>query len=151
MEVATRQGNRGQVESMKTSLPLGWQRSARATLVALVAGSITLVAAPGAAQLQTRSLSQAADEQDLPAPAPTLAPVRPGRIGDSPVGEIGQRQTRDRPPAGVEPLARFNGRIANRVESRLRNRIDPYYDPQANATSPFLSASDQARVAGQRR
>lgn len=64
-------------------------------------------------------------------------------------GQTGQRQTREQiaQDAGIEPMARINGR----VQSRIRNRIDRYYDPQANAVSPFEVASDQARAAGRPR
>lgn len=66
---------------------------------------------------------------------------------------IGQRQSREllSQDAGIEPMARINGRIQNRVQSRIRNRIDRYYDPQANAVSPFEVAGDQARTAGRPR
>lgn len=64
--------------------------------------------------------------------------------------QIGQRQTREKLSlnAGINPMARIDGRIQNRIQSRIRNRIDPYYDPQANAISPFKIAGDQARTAG---
>lgn len=69
------------------------------------------------------------------------------------IGRAGQRQSREQiaQDAGIKPMARINGRIRNRVESRIRNRIDRYYDPQANATSPFEVAGDQARTAGRPR
>ncbi len=66
-------------------------------------------------------------------------------------GRIGLRQTREEAAPNVKPLARIQSRIASRVQSRLRTRIDRNYDPQANATSPFETASDQARVAGRPR
>lgn len=71
----------------------------------------------------------------------------PGRVADSAVGEVGQRQSRDQLETGTLPTARLNGRIQNRVQSRIRNRIDRYYNPTANATSPFQVASDEARTA----
>lgn len=62
----------------------------------------------------------------------------------------GQRQTREllSQDAGIEPIARINGRIQNRVQSRIRNRIDRYYSPQANAASPFEVAGDQVHSTG---
>ncbi len=60
---------------------------------------------------------------------------------------VGQRQTREEavPIAGVNPMTRINSRVANRVQSRFRNRIDRYYDPRANATAPFNVAAEQVR------
>lgn len=60
---------------------------------------------------------------------------------------VGQRQTREQvaPIAGITPMTRINSRVANRVQSRFRNRIDRYYDPSANATSPFKVAEERAR------
>lgn len=71
-----------------------------------------------------------------------------GRVAGSAVGQVGQRQVRGQALGGVEPIARINSRVANRVESRIRNRIDQYYNPQANATTPFRVAGQQARTAG---
>jgi hypothetical protein len=87
----------------------------------------------------------------LLAPAvPTVAQTQQsGRTADSAVGEVGQRETRADPATGIQPMARINNRIQNRVQSRIRNRIDRFYDPQANATSPFTVAGEQARTAGQ--
>lgn len=81
------------------------------------------------------------------------ATAQNGPIGDvarSTAGQVGQRQTRAEIAPNIVPTARLDGRIANRVQSRIRNRIDRNYDPQANATSPFEVAGDQARVAGRR-
>lgn len=86
--------------------------------------------------------------QQQPDPrAPQLAPVEAGRTAESAVGRAGQRQTRDKAAPGISPMSRVTNRINNRVESRIRNRIDQNYDPQANATSPFEVAGDQARTA----
>lgn len=63
-------------------------------------------------------------------------------------GKVGQRQTREEAAPNLQSLRRVQNRISNRVQSRLRNRIDRFYDPQANATSPFEVASDQARTTG---
>lgn len=93
--------------------------------------------------------------QDEP-PEQTQTPVRPiqaGRVADSSVGEVGQRQTREgaAAEAGITPMARIASRIQNRVQSRIRNRIDRDYDPQANATNPFEAAEEETRSAGRPR
>lgn len=78
---------------------------------------------------------------------PTNSGVRSaGTLSRSAVGTVGQRKNRDNATIGVAPTGRLNSRIANRVQSRIRNRIDRYYDPEANATSPFQVAADQARL-----
>jgi hypothetical protein len=78
--------------------------------------------------------------------------VDQGETARSTVGQVGERQTPEQlgRDAGIEPMARITSRIQNRVQSRIRNRIDRYYDPQANATSPFDVAGNQARTAGRR-
>ncbi|KQM78770.1 hypothetical protein ASE70_18935 [Sphingomonas sp. Leaf22] len=83
----------------------------------------------------------------------SLPATQQGETARSAAGQTGQRQTREEvaAEAGIEPMGRINGRIQNRVQSRIRNRIDRYYDPQANATSPFAVAGDQARTAGRPR
>lgn len=94
------------------------------------------------------------DTQQQPAPIQqTLPETRQGETARSTAGQAGQRQTREllSQDAGIEPMARINGRVQNRVQSRIRNRIDRYYDPQANAASPFEVAGDQARTAGRPR
>lgn len=94
------------------------------------------------------------DAQDQVAPVQQPLPeTRQGETARSAAGQTGQRQTREELAAevGIEPMGRINGRIQNRVQSRIRNRIDRYYDPQANATSPFTVAGDQARTAGRPR
>lgn len=94
------------------------------------------------------------DVQDQVAPVQQPLPeTRQGETARSAAGQTGQRQTREELAAevGIEPMGRINGRIQNRVQSRIRNRIDRYYDPQANATSPFAVAGDQARTAGRPR
>jgi hypothetical protein len=123
----------------------------RLTLVAAIFLT-TIVPASG----QERTVPPAGvaieEQDDTPAPPPPpLRPTQPGRLADSPVGEVGQRITRDRPVAGIEPMARLSNRIANRVQSRIRNRIDRSYDPQANAASPFVNAEEQARAASRPR
>ena len=80
--------------------------------------------------------------------APVAAQDQPvGSVADSAAGKAGQRQETDQNTANIDPIARLDTRIQNRVQSRIRNRIDRYYDPQANATSPFKVAADQARTA----
>jgi hypothetical protein len=80
-------------------------------------------------------------------PSPVVVQDRTGRTVDVNGGRVGQRQTREQaaPALGVNPMARVNSRIPNRVQSRMRNRIDQYYDPSANARSPFVIAEAQAR------
>lgn len=80
----------------------------------------------------------------------TFAQQRPSDVATSSAGRAGERQVRGTlDAAGIEPMARLDSRIANRVQSRLRSRIDRFYDPQANASSPFTVASEQARTTGQ--
>jgi len=110
---------------------------------------LIMLAAPVVAQDRYQD-----DAQGQPAPIQQPLPeTRPGETARSVAGQTGQRQTRDQiaAEAGIEPMARIDGRIQNRVQSRIRNRIDRNYDPQANATSPFVVAGDQARTAGRPR
>lgn len=75
-----------------------------------------------------------------------------GQVARSAAGQVGQRQTREQAAAKVAPMSVVaNGRIQNRIQSRLRARIDRYYDPQANTLSPFVVAADQERVATKKR
>ena len=110
----------------------------------------------GVATLLASTISLSAQimpqQDEVPAVAPQ-SDARPRQTAISPTGQAGQRQTRDQlaVKAGIEPLARIGGRIENRVHTRIRNRIDRYYDPLANATSPFVVAGDQARTAAPRR
>ena len=80
-------------------------------------------------------------------PVQQTQPIQVGRVASSSAGQAGQRQTREQAVQGAAPMERIASRIQNRVQSRLRNRIDRNYDPQANATSPFAIAEDQARAA----
>jgi len=92
--------------------------------------------------------------ETAPVAQPTTGPqARPGETPRSTAGQAGRRQTREQVArdSGIEPMARIESRIQNRAQTRLRNRIDRYYDPQANATSPFVVAGEQARTAGRRR
>lgn len=92
-------------------------------------------------------------QEQAPPVQQQLPETRQGETARSAAGQAGQRQTREQiaQDAGIEPMARINGRVQNRVQSRIRNRIDRYYDPQANAASPFEVAGDQARTAGRPR
>jgi hypothetical protein len=110
---------------------------------------VMLSAAPVVAQDRYQD-----EEQGQVAPVQQPLPeTRQGETARSVAGQTGQRQSREllSQDAGIEPMARINGRIQNRVQSRIRNRIDRYYDPQANAASPFEVAGDQARTAGRPR
>lgn len=99
-----------------------------------------LVALPAAAQDMERS----DDTQDML----MTQPAPPRENPRSAAGQAGQRQTRQQvaQDTGIEPMGRINSRIQNRVQSRIRNRIDRLYDPQANATAPFVVAGDQLRT-----
>lgn len=86
--------------------------------------------------------------------APPAPPVRvsnvpqgesvTGRIVDSAAGRAGQRVTRDQ-ATGIRPMSRISSRLVNRVQARLRTRIDRNYDPTANATRPFEVADEQLK------
>jgi len=110
----------------------------RLCLTALAGGSCIL-ASPVACQTRERLTP---DDATSP-----LADTPVARTPEANAGKIGQRQTRADVVSGVgiDPMARIDSRIANRVQSRLRNRIDKYYDPQSNSTSPFLVAQEQTR------
>lgn len=72
---------------------------------------------------------------------------------DTGAGRVGQRQSRDELArvTNGQPLARIDSRIGNRVQSRVRNRLDRNYHPTANATSPFEVAEQRStRVNGHR-
>ncbi|MDG5973003.1 hypothetical protein JAGODDHD_03773 (plasmid) [Sphingomonas paucimobilis] len=93
-------------------------------------------------------------EQEAPMRSASPLPMTgQGETARSAVGQAGQRQSREQVAVdtGIEPMGRINRRIQNRVQSRIRNRIDRYYSPQANATSPFAVASEQAAGAGRSR
>ena len=111
---------------------------------------VTILATPAIAQVRSNT-DQPIPQQEGASTFSNNSPT--WRTGDVGSGQAGQRQTRETlsQDAGIEPMARINGRIQNRVQSRIRNRIDRYYDPQANAASPFEVAGDQARTAGRPR
>jgi hypothetical protein len=120
--------------------------------------SAILAASPVIAQVRatpgTDSSANQEDEQPLFQQEQTpLETNQVGRTAQSMAGQIGQRQTRDTAAtqAGIKPMARIASRIQNRVQNRIRNRIDSNYDPQANATDPFVVAGDQARTNEQAR
>ncbi|MBB5700135.1 hypothetical protein [Sphingomonas yantingensis] len=97
------------------------------------------------AQAQTRP----DDPSEQAADAGQLQP-HPSRTAETGTGVIGQRQTAAQAAPNLEPLGRVNNRVANRVQNRIRNRIDRYYDPRANATSPFEIAGEQVQRASSR-
>lgn len=114
--------------------------------VPCILAALCALAAPGAADAQDRGAPP-------PDPAPVIVDARAAKTVDTGAGRIGERQTREGAArqTGVEPMARIQNRVANRVQSRLRTRIDRNYDPRANATSPFVVASDQVRAVGRPR
>lgn len=82
----------------------------------------------------------------FPASAQQQQPSQ-GRAARSPVGEVGQRQTRQRPETGIAPMARIENRLDTRVPLRIRNRIDRDYDPQADPAARYRAATERARAA----
>ena len=115
----------------------------------VVAFGCLLAALPAAGQVRP-SAPMTVEEDTTP-----IAPLPPrtmtnssqaGRVADSSVGQVGQRQGRAQLNPTVQPMARISNRIQNRVQSRIRNRIDRAYDPQANAASPFAVAEDETRT-----
>lgn len=75
-----------------------------------------------------------------------LSPV--ARTAKSANGRVGERSSLAADLDAPSPMARIDNRVRNRVENRLRNRIDEFYDPRANATSPFVVAAAQSRKSG---
>lgn len=105
------------------------------------------------AQVVRPSTGASGDQIDTPPmPITSLPETLPGQTATSTAGQAGRRQSRDElaQEAGIPPMARIGGRVQNRAETRIRNRIDRYYDPQANTVSPFVVAGDQARTAVRR-
>lgn len=107
----------------------------------LVVG-ITMLLYPVAALSQDR-LDNAAPPQQPSAKTDTPPPQDKSSIlgAKSAAAIISARKPRGE--VGINPLERQDTRIANRVESRIRNRIDRYYDPLANAESPFKVANER--------
>lgn len=95
-------------------------------------------------QAQERETSNVTDSTE------ELQVAQAARTAQAAVGEVGQRQTRAHATSSVAPMDRISSRVQNRVENRLRNRLDRFYDPKANATTPFERASAEAREAGGR-
>ncbi len=120
-------------------------------IMALLAMSLAVPAVQVVAQVRTTSDStDQGDNGQVDVQQQRQIPVQinqAGRVGDSAVGQVGQRQTRENAEltTGIKPTARLASRIQNRVQNRIRNRIDRDYDPKANATDPFAIAEDQAR------
>lgn len=117
----------------------------------IVVGSV-LVAVPAAAQFHLAGASSQSKGDEMPmVPQQEVSPVlnSPGRVAQSSVGQIGQRQTRDiaDAQAGIKPMARISNRIENRVENRSRTRIDRGYAPASNSTESFQVAQDQSSKA----
>jgi hypothetical protein len=67
------------------------------------------------------------------------------QVATSSAGQAGRRETREEAATRINPLAAVNGRVQNRVQSRLRTRIDRFYAPDANTLSPFVVAAERAR------
>lgn len=103
----------------------------------------------GAIPVSAQPPEKRAPADEEPAMLPDPAPI--ARTADVGSGQVGQRQTRETAVPDAMPLDRLSTRVTNRVQNRIRNRIDRYYDPQANATSPFQVAQDQARTTSPRR
>ena len=78
----------------------------------------------------------------------TAASAQDTRIANPAASQLGQRQRPNQAAQGIAPTARISSRVQNRIQSRIRNRIDRDYNAQADATSSFKIASDQARVTG---
>lgn len=106
----------------------------------------TLIVSPASAQEEKPDNSLL----DAPALPSTVDGVSdPGRVAESLAGRAGQRQNKDE-LQNIKPLARVENRFANRVQNRLRARIDRYRDLRANTASPFTVAADQIREADPR-
>lgn len=121
-------------------------------MIGVVVMAVACLAMPVRAA-QTRDRSDEAQEEPLPPPRPTgtdddrFKPAS-GKVANSAAGRAGERQNKSS-VAGILPTARVETRVANRVQARLRNRIDRYYDPQANAISPFKVAGETSKRQGQ--
>lgn len=126
--------------------------------IPMLIGLILLLAtSPAIAQSSQSGLSTSdSEDEDQSVLQQQQTPVETNPTGPtarSSAGQVGQRQTRDTAAqqAGIKPMARISNRIQNRVQNRIRNRIDRNYDPQANATDPFVVADEQAREGGRPR
>ncbi|WP_454598017.1 hypothetical protein [Qipengyuania sp. SM2507] len=117
-------------------------------LLGVTAAAILVLGLPMAATAQEIPAPDTTDDEESAEQADTQNEglQRTARTADTGIGEVGQRQTAQDGPAMREPLGRITSRISNRVENRIRNRIDRYYDPTANATSPYEKADRQTRA-----
>ncbi|MBN2974450.1 hypothetical protein JW805_20900 [Roseomonas aeriglobus] len=106
--------------------------------------AVLALAVPTWAAAQNR---QAQFDTDIVSRDVPPRPVQDGQTAELGANRVGQRQsvTQAAEEARVTPMARLNGRIQNRVQARIRNRIDRYYDPTANATSPFVIAGQKVQ------
>lgn len=74
----------------------------------------------------------------------------PGQTAESGSGQVGRRQTTLPNPVATDPTGRLDTRISNRVQTRLGNRIDRYFNPQAFGTAAFGTAANSARKSSTR-
>lgn len=123
----------------------------QAVALALMVGG--LIAAPPLSAQRDKQRDEPVDEA-VPPPKPLGSAARgadqssQGKAATSAVGRAGERQSRAS-VVGIAPTARLQTRVANRVQTRLRSRIDRNYDPQANAISPFTVAGEGVKRSGQ--
>lgn len=111
-----------------------------------VALSLTLLTAPAVAQRDPGPADQVELSADRPEVARSISPlVDSDQIAPSSAGRAGQRQTRGQDVGGIRPMIRVESRVANRFQNRIRNRLDRYYDPRANALSPFTVAGEEVK------
>jgi len=101
---------------------------------------VCVIAIPSEAA-QNRVEDNIQDEDPLPLPVAT------GRVAESSVGVVGQRQV-GQTGVNVAPMGRVSTRIETRVQSRINNRIDRNYSTQTDSASSFTTAADQIRIAG---
>lgn len=75
------------------------------------------------------------------------APASPGRTAQSSVGTVGQRltSTNTGEATHIQPMARLDTRVSNRLRSRLRTRIDRDYVSTTDPTSAFTEAGERTR------
>ncbi len=106
---------------------------------AFSAGWLLLLAIPMGATAQqalpVRSVVQPSQQAD--------DPTQQGRVADSAVGKVGERQRQIDNP-NTQPLARIDSRIQNRVASRLTTRIDRY-SRTITGTTAFSEAAEDSR------
>lgn len=69
--------------------------------------------------------------------------AQPGRTVEVSGTALGERQSRERSAANIDPIRRISNRIENRVPNRIHNRIDRYHDSQADVTSSFERAAER--------